>query len=260
MDKDFSPPSEAVLYAAPTSVSSLDECYFYHTMDLPGHGTVNGEWDLRNSLDEYLGFYDFNGKRALDIGAASGELTFHMERRGADVVSFDLSEDYDWDIVPFAVNDHDAARAQRRAHLRQINNGYWFAHAAFRSNAKMVNGVVYDIPKEIGPVDVVVFGSILLHLRDPFLALENGARLCTDAMIVTDISPYGKVGSRFFKRPRFMPRADRPNWITDGWFRLPPLLVVEYLKILGFPNTTISWSEHKYGSGITPLYTVIGRK
>jgi hypothetical protein len=30
---------------------------------------------------------------------------------------------------------------------------------------------VYDMPPAIGPVDVAVYGSILLHLRDPFRAL-----------------------------------------------------------------------------------------
>lgn len=217
--------NEASPYTTPRDVASRDECYFYHTMDVPGHGTVEGEWDLRGAIGAYLGDFDFAGKRVLDVGAASGILSFHIEQQGADVVSFDLSDAFDWDIVPFKSNDHEAARRERRAHLRRINNGYWFCHKAFGSRAKMVNGVVYDIPQTIGPVDVAIFGSILLHLRDPFLALENGARLAQEAMIVADVSPYGRLGSRFLKRPRFMPKADRPDWVTDGWFRLPPLLV-----------------------------------
>lgn len=247
-------------YAIPRKISSLDECYFYHTMDVPGYGTIEGEWDLRESVDEYLGKFNFNGKRVLDVGAASGVLSFHIEKCGAEVVSFDLSEDHDWDIVPFAANDVSTARDVRRDHLRKINNGYWLCHNAFQSTARMVHGVAYDIPNSIGPVDVAVFGSILLHLRDPFLALENGARLAREAIIVSDISPYNKIASRFKKNPRFMPKSAKPDGISDGWFRLPPLLVQEYLGILGFKNFSISWHNFKYGNRIRPIYTIIGRR
>lgn len=227
-------------YAEPRRVGSIDECYFYHTMDVPGHGTIKGEWDLRGSVDDYLGHFNFTNKRVLDVGAASGILSFHIEKQGAEVVSFDLSENFDWDIVPFAENDNDTTRSERRSHLRKINNGYWLCHQAFQSKARMVNGVVYDIPRNIGSVDVSVFGSILLHLRDPFLALENAARLTRETIIVSDLSPFGKFASRFRKNPRFMPKSIDPNGINDGWFRLPPLLVKEYLGILGFKNCTLT--------------------
>ena len=247
-------------YTEPRDISSLDECYFYHTMDVPGHGTVKGEWDLRGVLDDYLGHFDFAGKRVLDVGAASGILSFHMESKGAEVVSFDLSEDFDWDIVPFAENDGDAARADRRKHLRKINNSYWLCHGAYGSKARMVNGVVYDMPAAIGPVDVAVFGSILLHLRDPFLALENAARLTRETMIVSDLSPFGRFASRFKRNPRFMPNSAKPDGITDGWFRLPPLLVQEYLAILGFKDSTLTWNKFKYGNRIRPIYTIVARR
>lgn len=247
-------------YAAARIIRSLDECYFYHTMDVPGHGTVPGEWDLRGRIDDYLGNFDFAGRRVLDVGAASGILSFHIEQKGADVVSFDLSEDYDWDIVPFAENDHDKTLVERRRHLHRINNRYWLCHQAFQSLAKMVNGVVYDIPQSIGPVDVSVFGSILLHLRDPFLALQNGARLAREAVIVSALSPYGKLASRFRKTPRFMPRSLAPEGINDGWFRLPPLLVQEYLGILGFKNSTLTWNTFQYGNRTRPIYTIIARR
>lgn len=247
-------------YAKPRAIQSLDECYFYHTMDVPGHGTIKGEWDLRGSVDDYLGHFDFANKRVLDVGAASGILSFHIEKQGADVVSFDLSENFDWDIVPFADNNNDATRSERRSHLRKINNGYWLCHQAFQSKARMVNGVVYDIPRSIGPVDVAVFGSILLHLRDPFLALENAARLTQEAIIVSDLSPFGKFASRFKRNPKFMPRGLKPNGINDGWYRLPPLLVREYLAILGFKNSVLTWNNFRYGNRIRPIYTIIARR
>jgi len=229
-------------------------------MDVPGHGTVPGEWDLRGSVDAYLGNFDFAGRRVLDVGAASGILSFHAEQQGAEVVSFDLSENHDWDIVPFAENDNHVTRHDRRAHLRRINNGYWLCHQAFNSRARMVNGIVYDIPRSIGPVDVAIYGSILLHLRDPFLALENGARLAKEAMIVADVSPWSRLASRFRKTPRFMPDSLKPDGINDGWFRLPPLLVKEYLSILGFKNSTMTWRNFTYGSRSVPIYTIVARR
>ena len=244
-------------YAEPRKIESLSDCYFYHTMDVPGHGTIAGEWDLRGREGEYLGHFDFAGKRVLDVGAASGILSFFIEKQGADVVSYDLSDEFDWDIVPFEVNDNKAARESRRNHLRMINNGYWLCHEAFSSRAKMVNGVVYDIPTSIGSVDVSVFGSILLHLRDPFLALENAARLTDETIIVADLSPYSKLKSKFAKNPKFMPRGSDPHGITDGWYRLPPLLVEEYLRILGFEKTRMEWHKFIYGSQERWIYTII---
>lgn len=253
-------PKTASPYAHARAVHSLDDCYFYHTMDIPGHGTIEGEWDLRGLVDRYLGGFDFGNKRVLDVGAASGILTFHIEKQGAEVVSFDLSDEFDWDIVPFAANDADDMRIQRRGHIRKINNAYWYCHQAFGSKARMVNGVVYDIPPSIGPVDVAVLGSILLHLRDPFLALKSVADLTRETMIVSEISPYGKLASRFLRNPRFMPRGLKPNGIDDGWYRMPPLLVREYLAILGFKDQRVVWNKFKYGGRTRSIYTIVASR
>lgn len=247
-------------YAPPRTALSLEDCYFYHTMDVPGLGTVEGEWDLRGKVGQYLADFNFAGKRALDVGAANGILSFHMEAMGAEVVSFDLSNEHDWDIVPFAGVDHEAQRASRRAHLAKINNGYWLCHAAHGSKARMVHGVAYDIPAAIGPVDVAVFGSILLQLRDPFLALESAAKLAGDAIIVADLSPSGRIGSLFRRTPRFMPRGLRNNGINDGWYRLPPLLVREFLAILGFRNQQVTWGRYRYRDRSVPIYTIVARR
>ena len=70
-------------YALPRVVTDLADCAFYHSMDLPGHGTVEGMFDLRGAVDEYLGGVDLRGKRVLELGTADGFLCFEMERRGA---------------------------------------------------------------------------------------------------------------------------------------------------------------------------------
>ena len=115
----------------------------------------------------YLGRFEFAGKRVLDVGAASGALSFYVEGQGAEVVSFDLSEDESWDTVPFANMDVLSSDARWRELIRRINNGYWLSHGALGSQARAVYGRVYEIPVSIGPIDVAVYGSILLHLIHP---------------------------------------------------------------------------------------------
>ena len=180
------PPRAASPYADPRRVTELDECYFYHSMEIPGYGLVEGPWDLRGGVDDYLGGVELRDKRVLEIGTASGFLCFTMEGRGADVVAYDLSEQQSWDVVPYAQYDHESFDADRREHLRKLNNGWWLAHRAFESSAKVVYGTVYEIPEEIGRVEVATFGSVLLHVRDPFLALEKALRLTTETAIVTE--------------------------------------------------------------------------
>ena len=68
---------------------SLDDCWFYHSNRLPGLGPVTGQWDMRGKVPEYTGNINLSGRTFLDVGAASGFLTFEAERLGASVTSFD---------------------------------------------------------------------------------------------------------------------------------------------------------------------------
>ena len=99
-------PRETSVYAEPRTVTDLEDCYFYHSMEIPGYGLVEGPWDLRGGVDDYLGGVDLRDKRVLEVGTASGFLCFTMEGRGADVVAYDLSDEQSWDVVPYAQYDH----------------------------------------------------------------------------------------------------------------------------------------------------------
>ena len=81
---------------------SLEECCFYTVQDIPGQSKpTNGEWDLRKNVDKYLGNVDFKDKSVLELGPASGFLSFEIENRGGMVKSIQLSlEDDMWDVVP----------------------------------------------------------------------------------------------------------------------------------------------------------------
>jgi len=180
-------PSRSV-FASPRLVTRLEDCAFYHTIDVPGYGTVSGPWDLRGQVDAYLGGVDLRGKRVLELGTASGFLCVEMEKRGAEVVAYDLSDDYDGELVPFPQYRETSPEPDRRAFVRRMNNAWWLVHRAFQSSARMVYGSVYDVPAGIGEVDVATFGSILLHLCDPYRALASAAQLVRETIIVTDLA------------------------------------------------------------------------
>ncbi|MCO6451681.1 MAG: hypothetical protein J5I90_12930 [Caldilineales bacterium] len=251
-------------FAQPRVVTDLAECDFYHTMDIPGFGPVTGAWDLRDDPDAYLGNVDFDGKRVLEIGTASGYLCFHMESRGAEVVAYDLNENYDWDVVPFAGQDSDAFQAERKTHIRRLNNGFWLNHRAHNSQAKMVYGTVYDIPSGIGMVDISTLCSMLLHLRDPFLALQNAARLTRETIIVAELMWQHPLVVRLLSRLRspymaFLPdfRSGQPN---ETWWLFSPEVMQQYLGVLGFEKSRIVYHHQIYQGKKQALYTIVATR
>lgn len=253
------------IYATPSAVTDVNECFFYHTADIPGHGHVKGVWDIRENTHKYLGGVDFRGKRVLEIGTASGFLCFYMESRGAEVVAFDLSEDHSRDIVPFAGQDFGKLVLEGKEHVRKLHNAYWFCHRANKSNAKAVYGDVYTIPEEIGAVDISTFCCVLLHVRDPFLALQNALRLTKDTVVVTDVLRRRYFLQRIFNRLggrsylEFMPEF-RSCCPDDTWWNLNPDIVKKFIGALGFGKTEVKYHTGKYGNDKILLFTVVGHR
>jgi hypothetical protein len=259
--------SDEKIYANPVNVTNVEDCFFYHTIDIPGYGVREGQWDLRNTLNEYLGGVSFKGKRVLEIGTADGFICFHMEKQGAEVIAYDLSPTDDWDIVPFAGYDYRASVQARRDHIKQLNNAFWFCHRIFNSRTKMVYGTAYSIPKEIGVVDTAIFGSVLLHLRDPFRALQNALDLTKEMVIVVEpfgVSPLARflnyLGKSYL---RFLPQPGlcEPK---DAWWYLPPSVIRNFIGVLGFEHVTVTYHIQQYGPWgkyrRVPYYTIVGRR
>ena len=257
-------------YAAPRLVENLDECCFYHTMDLPGVGTVHGPWDLRRGVDDYLGHIDLRGRTVLEPGPASGFFTFEMERRGAEVTAYDLSEEQEWDIIPYAGRDASIELGEMRAQMRRINNSFWFCHRLLGSKARMVHGHVYEMPDDIGTFDVCLLGSILLHLRDPFLAMQKCLSHTRETVVVTDMLPRSdllpanalrRLVPGVFRQPSigFAPDGElmRP---TDTWWKLHPEVVVRMLGVLGFGNAKVTYHRQPYRGRRLRLFTVVANR
>jgi len=264
------------VFAEPRAVNSIDDCYFYHTMDLPGHGLVHGEWDLRGREAAYLGHVKVAGKRVLDVGTASGHLCFAMEKMGAGVVGYDLSDQQEWDVVPYAANDVSSYIRERKQHIRKLNNSFWFAHRAFASNARVVYGTVYQVPEGLGRFDLCVFGSILLHLRDPFLALQCITSHVDETVVVSEMTSRSGLPALVhrlltlfetvagIRLIRFMPDSKRRSPL-DTWWVPTPRLICEYLAILGFPHTTVTYHRQLHGERLGGqkellMYTVVGHR
>ena len=222
---------EDPVYAAPKQIERLEDCWFYHSMDLPEFGTVHGGWDLRGRIDDYLGHVTVSGKRVLDVGTASGFLTFEMEKKGADVVSFDAENETQIQYPHFKehASEQDAIRtvATIRNNLERMKNSYWLAHRLFKSTAKVVYGDIYHMPRQIGMFDVVLVSQILVHLRDPVGALIQAGKFCGDTLIVTE-------GMFIEEQPlqKLIPRAGAEPGM--GWWIMSTGLCREVLGLMGF--------------------------
>jgi SAM-dependent methyltransferase len=257
---------EPNVYAEPRVVSGPEECDFYHTIELPGHGVVEGAWDLRGGEDAYLGGVELAGKRVLEIGSASGFMSFHMERRGADVVAYDLSPAQTYELVPYARARHgDDLTATARRHLERTNNAFWLGHRLTESRARLAHGTVYEIPAALGLFDVATLGSVLLHLRDPFRALEQALSRTRETAVITD-----RTQSLLLRLP-FRASAQlgramlfRPDAATcqpeATWWRLNPHLIKRMVAVLGFEDARVTYHRQVYEKKKTPLFTVVARR
>ncbi|GJD50660.1 hypothetical protein OPKNFCMD_3403 [Methylobacterium crusticola] len=252
------------LYAVPRPVTDLGSCVFHHAIDLPGYGAVPGGWDLRAGIVDYLGHVAFAGKRALDVGTTSGFLSFAMEAAGAEVVSYDLAQSEPWDVVPFPGLDRGDFEGELRNHLDRIEDAYWLSHAALGSRARLARGSFYAIPLALGPVDVAVFGTTLVRMRDPFSVLQSAARLTRETLVVTEILPRPYRFVRYLRRrvglPMFLlPRAaSRARF--EAWWVFAPATIQEFLRILGFGESAVTY-HHQLVLGRRQLcYTVVGRR
>jgi tRNA (mo5U34)-methyltransferase len=159
---------------------------WYHTIDL-GNGVVTpGHYDHRPYLHYYGLPEDLSGKRAIDIGAASGFFSFELERRGAQVTATELPEWFDHDFGPAYQPDQTLETGQLYLH-----QPFDVAKRILGSNVarKYIN--IYDLsPETVGEFDIAFCGSVLLHLTDPIRALWKIAGVTREkAIIATLIAP-----------------------------------------------------------------------
>ena len=186
---------------------------WYHSIEVAPGIVTPGWFDLRPILDR-MPWPDVRGRRCLDVGTSDGFLAFELERRGAsEVVATDISEQdgWDWEI---------RGRENAREYLRLIEGptlgvGFGVAHRLLGSSVSYERVSAYDLsPEQLGTFDVVVCGSLLLHLRDPLRALAAIRSVCHGHLLSTDqVDVWRSVAWR--RRPWI--RLDGTSGLTQWW-------------------------------------------
>ena len=221
-------------------------------------------WDLRGHESAYLGGVDLAGKRVLELGPATGYLTFYMERMGAEVVSFEAGFDVPIDTLPVKGEDQleDGCTSCRRPSTATTTPG-GTCTAPWARRPSSCRGTFTTCRPISGRSTSPWSGAILLHLREPWGALSQAAQRTTETMIVTeplqdDLDPPET------NIMRFSPSAE--HHLTN-WWSIYPGAVVSMLARLGFgqTETTMHSQRHHLAHDIGTdaidqrMYTVVGR-
>ena len=229
-----------MMYARPIKGLRRDNCQFYHSLSLGARGEITGDWDLRPTVDAYLGGADFAGKRVLDVGTAGGYLAFEAERRGAtEVVALDMDSAERWERVPFPSETSVAdERDALHDYWERMRNGFWYAHEALDSKVLRAECDLYNIPSDLGEFDLAVLGMILPHVSDPFRALDSVA-LTAKSLVITQWMP-NLAGPVAY----FLPRPDK-GFPRDAWWAITRDCFADMLSILGFEIRNEITAKHR---------------
>lgn len=200
---------------------------WYHTIDLPDGSTTPGWIDTRPVAEMVPWPASLKGGRCLDVGTFDGFWSFEMERRGAaEVVAIDVDDPEDLD---FAVEMKEAGPGYIREVGAERGPGFAQAKEALGSAVTRKNRSVYDLdPAQDGQFDVVFMGSLLLHLRDPLLALEKIREVCKGFLVLTEtIDPLLEIVSW-----RYPAAAVHPY--PDQWWAANSAGMERYLTMSGY--------------------------
>ncbi len=158
--------------------TKLEDIDWYHTIDL-GNGIVTpGFLDHRPQVASYRLPDSLKGLRCLDVATFDGFWALEMEKRGAgEVVGIDVHSRADCD---YPRNFEKEYLGWKAPHEPFPVKGMGFAYARRALGSRIQRKVlsVYELsPETVGTFDFVFMSDLLLHLRDPFRAIENVFRV-----------------------------------------------------------------------------------
>jgi tRNA (mo5U34)-methyltransferase len=174
--------------------AGAEEIDWYHTQELAPGLVTPGMFDLRPHVGRYGLPPSMTGLRVLDVGTFEGFWAFEMERRGAAVTGLDIDDVQDLDWPPRLRPKEGGKRGE----------GFAMARTALGSSVERVAMPIYEAtPERLGAFDLIFCGSVMIHLRDPNLALERLAALAAP-------------GGRLIFADEYSPKLDRLRFLGIG--------------------------------------------
>ena len=213
----------------------LDQYDWYHSIDVAPGVRTKGMFDNRHALP-IIPFPDLRGKRCLDVGSHDGFFALHMERQGASqVVAIDLPDLAALDYPPEV--RHDPSVDLSKTEMLGRHGGFPVLREVLETNIEWRGCSVYDLhPDDIGTFDVVVVGSLLLHLRDPVRALDAVRGVVGSSLVVAEyVHPPLTLRSR--RRPLFELRGEGRDF---QWWLGNERGIRHLLKVGGFDIEEVS--------------------
>lgn len=245
-------------FGCPRSGVQREDCLFYTHVEIAGE-LVPGNWDLRGCVDDYLGRIDYRDRSVLEIGPASGYLTFAMEARGAQVTCVELGRDYIGDPVLHVGTDPEQMSEQRQQTIERVLNSFWYGHERNQSKARVYYGDARQLPAELGDFDIGLLGAVLLHSRDPLGILQAVCQRCRTIVFTDAWKPW--MDEAQGPQARLVPSARNRNAHT--WWEFSPEMMRQALGIFGFAvSTTLRSEAHRKGDSAAayPLYTLVAQR
>ena len=174
--------------AQPRPIPAFERCSFYHSMDFDDGSSVAGPWDIRGRFAQYIGNYPVAGKALLDVGTASGFLTFAAEKSGATVTALEGLSVAEYCQLHFSGlpyhEDRTAFDTDTEGWFETLKNSFWYGWHKNNSKAEMVYAPMTALPYWKRRFDVVLAGAILEHLSDPVTVIWSLTQLATEAVII----------------------------------------------------------------------------
>ncbi len=207
----------------------------YHRLDFGAGLTIAGDYDLRRYLDRYQLPPSLAGRTVLDIGSASGFFALECARRGGKVTAMDIC---------------DGPLLARLSPLLKADVTY-------------VQRSVYELEPSGGAFDLVVCGSLLLHLPDPLGAIRRIGSVCAgQAILSTACPPYSRLTSRPVCEFQGRKAADGEyfHWWDIGAAALRRMLLSAGFSDVSDPRHFVLESEPGRAPFATPHVVVTARR
>jgi len=236
--------------------ADIENLDWYHTIELkPGYFT-RGRYDWRPYLNQF-DFGNLDGKTVLDIGCGNGFFSFYFEKLGASVTALDIPSQKNRDCNMVGINNVRVQPKYEKDHIN-FKDPFNIAKEMLNSNVKRIEMDLYDMtPENGGKYDLIFCSDVLLHLTDPFKALNIFKKICNKSMIIStpihiSNNPLKRLGYFYLKNePISYFMGDRNN----GAFWIPSITCLKcWLQGAGFTiNRTHKFHfKKKHGECVMP--------